>query len=51
MNRKAYGLWFGGVNKSKTGQIFLQNSANKSDHDYNSHINHIMNPPPQEMRT
>jgi len=43
------GVWFGGVNKQKTGRMnIIPKHTNKASIEYVSHINHIMNSPPKK---
>jgi len=43
------GIWFGGVNKNKTGNVFSTvRHCSKDDVAYSDHINRLMNSPPEK---
>jgi hypothetical protein len=44
----ADGIWFGGVNKTKTGRILAAKQVDKSSLEYTKHISRFMNSPPKK---
>jgi len=44
------GIWFSGVNKTKTGKLLVAKQVDKSSLEYNKHISRFMNPPPPQKK-
>jgi len=44
----ADGIWFGGVNETKTGRILAAKQVDKSSLEYTKHISRFMNSPPKK---